>query len=330
MTEEELLSLCIRKPKKCGIAPWIFWPPEQYSHGNHIRDFAKFPSWLPLCVYSDHSGGIVGTEIPAKHEMESDAPAFLTYSPGKAKVFKQMTGRDSAVILSPTVYYRRKNNIVQDETHCGTIAFPAHSTPGYHIIANFDDYARSLKMLPEKYHPITVCIHMCDIETGLHRLFQGHGFEVVTAGHISDYAFAERFYSLLRRHSYATSNIVGSYASLSIEMGIPFFIYGDADGWNNVTDENHPVGMIDLYHEKPNYKHLHESLKYVTFNGGIDSDIREFIECRLGIHDGIDPDELRNLLWKSFFKYTFAQRNLLKVIRASIDALVRYLFGKGG
>ena len=65
-----------------------------------------------------------------------------------------------------------------------------------------------------------------DVLQGHHAIFEQAGFEVVTNGYIGDFDFVEIFYDTIRRFRYTTSNHTGSYAYYSLEMGIPFFLYG--------------------------------------------------------------------------------------------------------
>lgn len=322
MQEEELVDLCKPLDGYSGKAPWLYWTVELYSHGKYIREYGFFPKRLPLCVYGDHSGGIVGTEIPAKHELETDAPAYLTFNKQKAELYPKMTGKKAYVIISPTVYYRRRNRIQQAKNHRGTIAFPAHGTPGIEIVGEFEQYAQQLKDLPAKYQPVTVCLHMHDINKGLHRTFMDQGLTVVTAGNTSDYRFCERLYSILREFSFSTSNMIGSYVMLSIEMDIPFFIYGDAVSFYNKNDINIPKGLSDPYDGQPIYRDLYNSLQFSNFTGGIDPVIKRSLEEKLGVYDSISRIKLSYVLWKCFLYKAICTRFLLEKLKAKITKIV--------
>jgi hypothetical protein len=89
----------------------------------------------------------------------------------------------------------------------GTICFAAHSTPGIDDTSDIELYARQLLALPDKFQPVTVCLHMHDINKGQYKIFQNAGLPVVTAGNTSDHKFIERFLNILKEYSYSTSNI---------------------------------------------------------------------------------------------------------------------------
>lgn len=56
-SEETLLKLCDPNEAKMGLARWIYWTAEVYSFGKHIRNYAYYPSFLPLYCFTDHGAG---------------------------------------------------------------------------------------------------------------------------------------------------------------------------------------------------------------------------------------------------------------------------------
>lgn len=307
MDEATLLSLCDPANAIRGKAPWVYWPPELYGHGQLIREFGFYPKHLPLIVYSDHGNGVNGTEILYKHELENDAPVFLAYDKERAVNYRKLTKKLSYVIISPTVYYRRKNKIKQVENSKGTIAFPAHATQCIENTGDIDKYAAQLKNLPEKFQPVFVCLHMNEIFNEQYKVFMKHGIQVLTAGNTSDYRFVERFYAILKNFKYSTSNVIGSYASLSIEMGIPFFIYGEPQKFINKGDPyNLKIGDYDIYKDAPFFKYLFDELRYEKFDGMIDEKLKKQIEKKLGIYDTSSRIKISIVLWSSFLHWIFS------------------------
>lgn len=302
MTEEELLKLCDPKNAFTGKFPWVYWTSELYSHGKYIREYAFYPQYLPLIMYSDHSG-MSGSDIPSKHELETDAPVFFTFSKSKALKYRQMTGKQSYVMLLPAFFYRKKYRINQAKDAAGTIAFPAHSTCAIDNVGDINKYAQQLKSLPKKYQPVVVCLHMHDINKGQYKIFMKHGLPVVTAGNTSDFRFLERLYAILRNYSFATSNIIGSFTALSIEMGIPFFVYGELQKFINHSDHNIPLGEYDVNTLFPFYKELYDKLRFEDFNGEIDKTIKAAIERESGVYDTISRGKMCLILWLSFFSW---------------------------
>ncbi len=57
-------------------------------------------------------------------------------------------------------------------------------------------------------------------------IFISKGYKVVTAGNPHDNTYTQKFYAILKNYKYTMSNLIGSYTFYSVEMGIPFSLYG--------------------------------------------------------------------------------------------------------
>ena len=201
LNEKQLLFLCEEKNANKGVFPWVYWTSELYSFGKYIRKFGYYPAFLPLTVYSDHSGPTFEEE-PYKHELESGAPYFLTHSKKKSENYIVRTGKKSLVMFSPAVFYRRINKIRKSNNAIGTIAFPVHTLPNYDEIFDVEKYIEELINLPEKFQPVSVCLHMHDINKGRHKVFLDSNIPVYTAGNTSDIRFIERLYSIIKNFNF--------------------------------------------------------------------------------------------------------------------------------
>ena len=293
---KELHELCRYGGVRRGHARWKYWPPEVYSFGRHIRDYANYPAFLPLHVYTDHGVGMYYDGIPP-HELNSGAYCQFYHSPENVKAFRKVSQRPCYTMLSPFVHYRRKNGIEPAPDAQGTLAFHSHSTPGFSVDTDLPAYIKRLRELPEKFQPIGIMLHMHDVEKGVHKIYQESGFPVYTAGNAADYRFAERFYEVLRHFRYTTSNSPGSHTYYSVEMGIPYFLYGDSPVWYNHGDPNFAAGAYDL-EKMPEYQKL--CALFRDRDHGITAEQKAFVEYHLGIHDCVSPEEMHRLLWAAY------------------------------
>lgn len=309
--EKELNSLCQSDPKPAWrFFPSPYWTAEVYSFGKYIRQYGRFPSFLPLCIFTDHGAGSI--DYPAKHEIESDAPCQFYHSPKTFTEWKKISTKSCYVLYSPFVFYRRKNRIERATDAKGTIAFPAHTTTVIEDASDIEIYIKQLLELPQEFQPVSVCLHMHDIRKGRHKIFLKHKIPVYTAGDGNDYRFCERFYNILKKFRYATSNMVGSYLYYSVEMGIPFSIYGNKQIFINSGDPNVPLGEYDPYKEFPSYRKA-----YDMFNGlytEIMQEQREIVETDLGLRDGISRAKMAYVLYSSFIKWAFLSTRGVKFI----------------
>lgn len=305
--EETLLKLCDNQNLSRSIVKLIYWPNEVYSFGRYIRKYAYYPSFFPLYCYTDHGAGYYVGEI-AKHELENDAPCQFYHSPSAVERFKKSSNKPCYTMMSPFVICRRMNNIEKLENTQGTLAFPTHSTPEIDLTSDIENYIDELKKMPEEFKPISVCLHMHDINKGQHKLFMKHGFPVYTAGDVFDKRFAERFYNILKNFKYTTSNMIGSYTYYSVEMGIPFSIYGAQPLLTNNGDTNLEKGEYKFY-EQEEYQKLYKLFE------GLSKEItpvqKKFVETHLGIYDGLSRCEMAKILYKAYFKKGNLARDIL-------------------
>ncbi|MEG6548839.1 FkbM family methyltransferase [Desulfocurvibacter africanus] len=293
--EDLLLSLCGDSHVKRGFAPWKYWTAEIYSFGRHYRNYGYYPSFLPIYCYSAH-GVDYNTKKPYPHEIDNYAYAMLHVSPVAVELYKEYLDKPCYCVHSPFVWCRKSNKIGKADDARGTLAFPAHSTPVIDVEMDYGGYADLLLSLPEEFFPVAVCLHMHDINKGLHKIFQRKCIPVYTAGNAEDMRFAQRWYDIARNYAYTTSNVVGSYTFYSVEMGIPFFIMGNYPKLINFGDRNIPEGEY-TYADK-DYMAAHE-----LFSERVDSvtpEQRAFVEKHLGIHDGLSRKEFSKLLYTAY------------------------------
>lgn len=300
MKEESLEFLC--KANKTYIKNKIpeFWTAEIYSFGINIRAYGFYPKFLPLLVYTDHSPAMT-TEIPAPHELNSKAFVQFYHDPKMVEKYKTISKKPCFNLYSPFVFYRRKNRIEINHDAKGTIAFPAHSTGATENLMDWNIYIKQLKDLPEKFHPISICLHMHDVNRGLHKIFMQNGFDVYTAGHADDDRFAERFYDILKKFKYSTSNLIGSYTFYTVEMDIPFFVYGEHPKYYNNWDPNIEKGKYESYKQAPKYIFTENLFKEISTT--ITKDQKFFVEDCLGLKSGVSRFKMFIILYGCFFKY---------------------------
>lgn len=324
MTEAELVDLCTRCDP--GSAPWKYWTAELYSFGRHIRKYAYFPAFFTLPIYTDHGAGFLGRlpdgteksnfDPPYGHELKSGAPVQFYHSPVSVEKWRKVSSIPCYVLYSPFVFYRRKHGIEKSPTAKGTLAFPAHSTPSIDDVSNIDEYARQLKALPAPFQPVSVCMHMHDINKGQHRVFMRHGIPVFTAGNTSDQRFAARFYALLRDFRYATSNMIGSYTYYAVEMGIPFSLFGEPQKFTNRSDENQPLGHYDPYEEFSGFRQIHDL--FLRLHTEISAEQKQIVMRDLGLLSGVSRLRMAYILYKAYLSGCFVFSDVWWLLKSAL------------
>ncbi len=299
MTDGELKQYCESAKVSFKLISPPYWTAEIYGFGKWIRKYGYYPSFLPLCIFTDH--GPAQTGVISPHELESDAPTQFYHSPNCVNTWKKVSRKRCKVLLSPFAFCRKMNRIEVMANARGTLAFPAHTTDSINDHSDLNIYINQLKKLPEEYQPVAVCLHPTDIKNGREKIFKENGLPVYTAGNSLDDRFTERFYEIIKHFKFTTSNIIGAYTYYAVEMGLPFFLYGNGPGWVNYSDKNIPLGPFNPYLLYQDYRTVHDLFSSVTHQ--ISTEQKNYILRELGILNGISRFEMAFTLYLSFIEW---------------------------
>jgi hypothetical protein len=280
-----------------------YWTASIYGFGKWIRRYGYYPPILPLCVYTDHGPGDTG---PSDHEIRSSAPVQLYHSPDGVARWRASHSKPCYVLYSPFVFARKHLQINRREDAKGTLYFVAHSTESVHDRKSVEMYSHELSLLPERFKPVTICMHMHDVNKGLDAQYRKLGYAVISAGDSLDQEFTERFYRILARYKYALSNLFGSYAFYAVEMGVPFGLYGSSPNYFNVSDDNIEEGEYKSYQSTEYYK---TAVK--LFSGlpedKIPKESLDFVARYLGITEGISRFEMTKVLYGGLLRWCYTR-----------------------
>lgn len=291
------------------LAP--YWTSELYSKGKYLREYGRYPFFLPLCVYCSH--GVGEYESPQLHELGSDAPAQLFFSKNTLDKWKKITTKPAYLIITPEIYYRRSRGIIKNKDARGSIYFTAHSTPSIEDLLDHEKLIKTIRKIPIKYQPVDVCLHSHDIKKGLHLEYLNAGIKVVTAGDTLDYRFIKRFYEIIRKYQFAMSNDIGSYLFYSIEMGIPFSLIGPEPILINVLDKNYQKGKIENDWGSPELRKIKKIFK--GYHSKITSKQLEHVENKLGINTTISRFELSIILYRSLLYWIISPKKVFSFLK---------------
>ena len=299
MTDAELEFAC--KAKIIWSRVQVYWTSEMYSFGKCLRYWAKFPRVLPLNVFSDHYVGLFSQLF--SFELESQVNVHFTWHPVKERRYKNLADKKVIRIIHPWVSYRRLRGITRSKIPKGTLVFFSHST-NYLKWEGHDTevYFEKLRELPDKFQPVVLCLHMHDINTGVHKELRRHGFPIVTVGNTNSTNFVDCFYDLVKNYAYGTSPSYGSAVAYCVELGIPYFFLGETPRIINNGDKNLPHGEVpeyyDKYHEE--YGNKAKELFRVPVDTVTDGQ-RAFVESLLGLDSQITRWQVSWILWRELF-----------------------------
>ncbi|TGE33017.1 tetratricopeptide repeat protein [Desulfosporosinus sp. Sb-LF] len=280
-----------------------------------ISEYVSGPSKLPLLCRYEH--GWNPLPEPNPYDLRTDQPLMLVWSKRRLQEWNEVSSIPAAIMGAPFVHYRKLRQIEKDIAANGTVAFPAHSTPLIDAVFDIDEYCEQLKSLPTEYHPITICLHVHDLERQKDAVYKKHGFNVVSAGEgtVLGFEHVQKFYDILRSHKYATSNQVGSYSFYAVEMGIPFFIFGEPAHLENSGEPLMPRKYS--YQDYPIGIYATELFRGLT--QAISEEQKKFVEDELGVHDCLSGVELRELIIESNQRTIEAYQEFLKTGQGGVE-----------
>lgn len=250
-SDEQLTQIASRKftkkfDKRYGSkqVPPLFWTTELYSFGKCYREVYGWPWYLPIPVYGDHGVSMAGKM--QEHEISNASHYHLTwYKDRFESLCRNYSNKTILRVTHPWVAYRHKLGISQKKNSEGTIVFYSHSNSGIEIEDyDNDEYFSKLKSLPSEFHPIYICLHMHDIDKGLHLHLRKYGLPVVTMGNTSSFFFVDRFYNMISNFKYASSASGGSDLYLCHEFGLDYFIFGEKPNYINYSNSQNPLGPL--------------------------------------------------------------------------------------
>ncbi|MEG4247522.1 hypothetical protein [Microcoleus sp. Pol10D4] len=286
-----------------------------YGHSAIIKNYCGYPEELPLPLVIQH-GGSGSCNISAEVTTEYLFDYWVWDEAVKEMNVKKhhLPPQTIHVLGSPFIYLA--DEVKPSLPVCerkGTIAFPNHSTPCAPAIEGFQEYARQLQALPDKFHPITVCLHPYDISQGLHIPFQENGFTVISCvpdvlTHYEDivknpalfwqlYAqsyspfYLTNFIKYCTEKKYATSNFSSTPTYYSIYLGLEFFMYGKKTQYT--TGEYHLSPPEDVQY----FRQMETTLSLTDEGEVPDWDTQwEIASGRLGVKHKMGKDELLSYL----------------------------------
>lgn len=282
---------------KISLAKAKLWDnlPGPYNLHALLKEYGRIRYWFPGIVVQH---GWTPRDDASPNDVHNATRLMLCLSKRYQKQFQAKSSVRCEIAGSPFAHYRRLHNIEIAPDAKGTIAFPAHSTPGLYAEFDHGKYCAELRALPEKFQPVTLCLHPADItHFHLDETYKSLGFPVVSAGMVQGKPFHEAYYDILRRHRFATSNEVGSYTFYAVEMGIPFFLLGEHPQIDNRTTKN-----IDLPPSVLRSPDFYQAGKVAAerFSGGPTDHIsplqQEYVLDELGINDCLSPEALHAVI----------------------------------
>lgn len=226
ITEEELER--IRHYERKPVPKYPYW----YGMKRALYESIELSNWLPVSCHLQHGVGAWRVDPePDLLTLTSPYPVLFLENQYQVDIAKAYTKAPIRKPIYPigSVFarYRRYKQWAQRPDAKGSLAYISHSTLNIQAKADWESLITAFKQLPPAYHPITVSVYFKECLKGVHELFMDAGFDVVTAGHMFDPYFVDRFYEILSGVRYVVCNDFGSHIYYATEMDIPVLVTGN-------------------------------------------------------------------------------------------------------
>lgn len=280
---------------------------EMYGIGYWIKKRFKIPQFIKLENWEINHGPPYANKVD--QSLLNSRCHLLLYNNHQKKEYDK-AGRRSIVVGSSFVHCRKINHISKTGAEKGTIFFPIHTTNEIDMRIDWDKYAKSIVNLPENYQPVSVCLYYREIISGIYKHFLNNGITIYCAGHMLDSNFPLNFYRILQQFKYSSSNSPCSSGYYSIEMGIPFFLFGESPQiFNHGNDPNYPENIISpIIHENiVHHDLISEEVRMMTYDLNskisISKELKEYIDLKLGCNENQSTIKIQFMIWTRYIRF---------------------------
>ncbi|MFA6963151.1 MAG: hypothetical protein WC227_00325 [Patescibacteria group bacterium] len=299
----------------------------QYTEGRNygfnqvLKDYARFPRFLPLPCHIDHGWSILLE--PAVSDLSTDKPCVFLFNKRMVLAWRKKSKIPAYVMGSPYIHYKNAHKITIKSDAKGTVVFPSHSTYFLKSDFNIKEYCKELKTLPAEFQPVTICLFWLDFIDKSADIYRNEGFSVTSAGpRISNSQdFVRNFYRILSSHKYATSNDVGTYLLNAVDLGVPFFLTGKSPVLVNKGMRDVNVGKFTVI-DKLEYGKRTRDLFSTGPTHVISREQRKFVEDESGIKDCLSREEMNKILWSYYRENNYWLVAFVPYLFTSIFAFV--------
>ena len=227
------------------------WTTALYRHGDLIKKFLMWPSWLPLPAYISH--GVAISPYFDRHELNNNFLVNLHYGErpywqikSPFKVFFQ--------IPHPYLILHREMFSLPSPGRKGLLVFWPHTTPSLQYEKSYvSEYLEFLCSIEPNFDRVDVCIASNDLSQPWLDLIS-EKFNIVTAGSSLQPEFPEKLFALIDSYQYATGPEGGSELFYCHIMGVNYFVDGPISPYFNSGDEN----IVPGWYTSESYAGLHK------------------------------------------------------------------------
>lgn len=250
-----------------------------YGHATILKKFLGLPKTYQFKFIIEH-GTFLSDQV-ADIELESDLPAFVTYSEYRKEVLKKYRHHTYAIgpLIHYAPHYLTKKELKNEKKRLGKtiLFFPSHSLIGLTNEYDMDWSYNKILSVAKGFDTIRVCLYWKDILLGRHKFYQEKGIECVTAGHILDPQFLSRVKSIIEISDLTVSNDASSSLSYCVYMNKPHIIFYQRP---KMRGKKYFYKVMSDYWKSEPYKQVVKEFSKISFK--LTEKQRKLIDCYCG------------------------------------------------
>jgi hypothetical protein len=255
-------------------------PNDNYGFAHAMKTYAGYPVRESINATFPHGIYMQDRVVPVS-ELNAKYKTHLNFPPSNMAAWKKAAKNKKIVPFASPIHYILKQfvNEVSKSDRKGTLFVPSHSSDSIYAKFDRESVVKELRDLPEEFHPITLCVHWSDVKRGQHLEFKKLGFDVVCAGHLTDYRFVFRWLHLASQFKLLAGCGISSSLFYSTLLGIPYYLTEEDveyqvstnfEQFNKKGNANSPQGLkkiqsIKSLFSSPSTEVSQEQLDLVSF-----------------------------------------------------------------
>jgi len=285
-----------------------------YGHACILKQYAALSDFWPLPFGVQHGYFFLPGSYDAQDLNQNiSADVMWVWSKQDAIDLKQFL--PSACIKplgAPFLYLLASTKIkaIANQTKCGTIVFPPHSSETIKIDGKHFELCKYLNTLGEKYKPIEVCLYYKDKQHGAHHIYLNNGFNVFTiADDRYDKLYLTKFINRTINKKYA---IVSAFTTAALYCSYLGLYCSHIDIKQEIiSNTNQHYSNADSNFFQDYSKEKHKDIANRFFGVSIEEQMK-FASAKLGEEHLLTKKEARKLI--------ASEMNRIKYVRQIVAA----------
>lgn len=298
-----------------------------YGLEYSLKEYLGISNDYEIKAFFDH--GITFTKaLEAGFRIHECLPT-ITSSPFRKNLILSQEKNHGAYSIGPYIAYAKsllnKDELKHDKEKIGKnlLVFPAHSTVETEFNFQHDLLIENIEKFSKECDSVRVCLYWKDVEKGLDKYYRKEGYEIVTAGYMTDPLFLKRLRSLIENADITISNNIGSHTGYCVYLKKPHFfipmknkLQNDKSRTGNIKNKVNAY-LEECYKKNTNYEDIISLEQQLTYPQDSNIELDSLIEYYFGMSQVKNKKELTNIVDKlenkfSKSKFYLTLFNLLK------------------